>query len=136
MSTFILHLQATMQYERIDGVTSFIGEDASGQFGLMAGHERMMTILVFGLMRYRTENDDWYYLAVPGGVLYFIDNELFLSTRRYFQDQDYQRINTVLQEELTAEEKTLHSIKESLHHMEEEMLKRLWKMGRSGGGLL
>lgn len=136
MSTFILHLQATMQYERIDGVTSFIGEDASGQFGLMAGHERMMTILVFGLMRYRTENDDWYYLAVPGGVLYFIDNELFLSTRRYFQDQDYQRINTVLQEELTAEEKTLHRIKESLHHMEEEMLKRLWKMGRSGGGLL
>jgi F-type H+-transporting ATPase subunit epsilon len=136
MSTFILHLQATMQYERIDGVTSFIGEDASGQFGLMAGHERMMTILVFGLMRYRTENDDWYYLAVPGGVLYFIDNELFLSTRRYFQDQDYQRINTVLQEELTTEEKTLHSIKESLHHMEEEMLKRLWKMGRSGGGLL
>lgn len=136
MNTFVAHLQSATQYERIEGVTSFVGEDASGQFGLKAGHERMMSIQVFGLVRYRIGADDWYYLAVPGGVVYFVNNELFLSTRRYFRDQDYQRINTVLQEELAEEEHTLHGIKKSLYHMEEEMLKRLWQMGRSGGGVL
>ena len=135
MNAFTLHLQDAKQYERIDGVTSFVGEDASGQFGLLAGHERMMTTLVFGLMRYRPGGQDWVYLAVPGGVVYFVGDELFLSTRRYFRDRDYQQISTVLQAQLSREEQGLHEIKQSLRHMEEEMLKRLWRMAREGDGL-
>lgn len=133
MNAFTLHLQDAQRYECIDGVSSFVGEDASGQFGLLAGHERMMTTLVFGLMRYRTGEDDWVYLAVPGGLVYFAENELFLSTRRYFRDRDYQQISAVLQSQLTKEERGLREIKQSLRHMEEEMLKRLWRMGRQGG---
>lgn len=132
MNVFTLHLQDAKRYERIEGVSSFVGEDASGQFGLMAGHERMMTTLVFGLMRYRPAGGEWIYLALPGGVVYFVDNELFLSTRRYFRDRDYQQISVVLQSQLTQEEQGLEEIKRSLRHMEEEMLKRLWRMGREG----
>lgn len=132
VNVFTMHLQDAQQYERVDGVASFVGEDASGQFGLRAGHERMMTSLVFGLMRYRPASSGWIYLAVPGGVLYFVDNELLLSTRRYFRDQDYQRITTVLRAQLSAEEQGLRDIKRSLRAMEEEMLKRLWRMGREG----
>jgi len=133
MNAFTLHLQDAKRYERIERVSSFVGEDASGQFGLRAGHERMMTILVFGLMRYRTGGDDWVYLAVPGGLVYFVENDLFLSTRRYFLDRDYQQITAVLQSQLAKEEQGLREIKQSLRHMEEEMLKRLWRMGREGG---
>lgn len=132
VTTFTLHLQDARHYERIEQVTSFVGEDASGQFGLLAGHERMMTSLVFGLMRYRIASGEWDYVAVPGGILYFVDNQLFLCARSYYRDRDYQRITSVLEEQLTAEEDTLQSIKQSLHRMEEEMLKRLWQMGRSG----
>jgi F-type H+-transporting ATPase subunit epsilon len=130
VTSFTLHLQDARHYERMEGVTSFVGEDASGQFGLLAGHERMMTSLVFGLMRYRDGTGGWEYVAVPGGIVYFVDNELFLCTRRYYRDKDYQRITAVLQEQLAAEEKTLQTIKQSLHRMEEEMFKRLWRLGR------
>ena len=130
MTAFTLHLQDAKHYERIEGVTSFVGEDASGRFGLLAGHERMMTSLTFGLMRYRVGAGDWEYVAVPGGILYFIDNELYLSARSYYRDSDYRRITAVLGDQLQAEEETLQTIKQSLHRMEEEMLKRLSRMGR------
>ena len=125
MIGFILHLQSATQYEAIDEVTSFVGEDGSGSFGIQAGHARMMASLSFGLARYRCGERPWQYLALPGALLYFVDNQLFLNTRRYVRDDDYERINTVLREQLSKEETGLRSIKESLRRMEEEMLKRL-----------
>jgi hypothetical protein len=37
---------------------------------------------------------------------------------------------------LLAEEEALHEIKQSLHRLEEEMFRRLWKMKRGGEVLL
>ena len=130
MSTFVLHLQDATRSERIADVVSFVGEDASGSFGLLAGHARFMTTLVFGLARFRTEQDAWEFLAVPGALVYFVNNELFLSTRRYVRDTDYERISAVLAQQLVTEEERLHDIRESLQRMEQEMLKRLWQIGR------
>ncbi len=134
MKSFSLRLQDATHAEEITGVTSFVGEDSSGSFGILAGHARMMTSLVIGLARFRVGNQAWQYLALPGAVLYFHDNVLTLSTRRYLLDDDYMRISRVLEQQLLAEEEKLHAMKESLHHMEEEILKRLWKMGRKGEG--
>lgn len=136
VANFILHLQDATQYERIEQVSSFIGEDDSGSFGLLSGHERMMTTLVFGLARYRVQDQPWQYLALPGALVYFLNNQLFLSSRRYLRDSNYERISTVLREQLSAEEQALHSIRTSLRHMEEEMLKRLWQLSRSGKKML
>ena len=130
MNQFVLHLQSATQYERIEKVTAFIGQDASGSFGIMAGHERMMTPLLFGLARFRTADDEWQFIALPGALLYFTDNELFLNTRRYLRDRDSTRITLALDEQLRAEEASLHQVKESLRRLEEEMFKRLWKLGR------
>lgn len=134
MKTFTLRLQDATRAEDITGVTSFVGEDASGSFGILASHARMMTSLVIGLARFRIGKAAWQYLALPGAVLYFHDNVLTLSTRRYLLDDDYMRISRVLEQQLLAEEEKLHAMKESLHHMEEEILKRLWRMGRRGEG--
>ena len=125
MSDFSLYLQSATQYEEIDAVTSFIGEDDSGSFGIQAGHARLMASLRFGLARYRCGERPWQYLALPGALLYFVDNQLFLNTRHYVRDDDYSRINTVLSEQLRKEETGLRHIKESLRRMEEEMLKRM-----------
>ena len=75
MNTFTLQLYDASQQQRVENVTSFVGEDANGCFGLQAHHARFMTTLIFGLFRYRLQTGDWQYLALPGGVLYFNDNE-------------------------------------------------------------
>ena len=130
MKSFVLHLQDTTRYERIDQVRSFVGQDDSGLFGILADHARMMTVLAFGLARYRTADDCWHFLAVPRALLYCVDNNLYVSTRRYIRDDDYGRISQALEEQLIAEETKLRSIKESVHRLEEEMFKRLWRLGR------
>lgn len=130
MTSFTLFLHDATRSQRIDSVTSFIGEDASGSFGILAGHARFMTALNFGLMRFRRGEERWQYAAVPGGLLYFLDNKLTISTRHYLIDDNYERICQLLQERLVAEEENLQTTKESLRNMEQEIFKRLWAMRR------
>jgi len=133
MNTFTLLLQDASRSERIDSVNSFVGEDASGSFGILPDHSRVMTTLVTGLARFRIGETNWHYLAMPGAILYFLNNVLTLSTRRYLRDDDYTRISVALQEQLLAEEEQLHATRESLRRMEESLLKRLWELGHKGG---
>lgn len=134
VKTFTLRLHDATRSEEITDVESFVGEDASGSFGILAGHARLITTLVLGLARFRTAASDWSYLALPGAVLHFRDNVLTLSTRRYLRDDDYMRISQELRQQLIAEEQNLRAMKESLHRMEEEALRRLWEMSRQAGG--
>lgn len=136
VSTFALHLQSAVQYERFDAVASFTGRDGSGSFGILAGHERMIACLDFGLAAFGTAEGARHYLALPGGVLHFRDNELYLSTRRYLRDEDYRRVSVALQEEFRFEQESLREVRESLQRMEREMFRRLWEMGRGGERLL
>ena len=85
-ATFTLHLQSATQYECIDNVRCFVGEDASGHFALLANHETFLTALIFDV------------------------------------------ISQQLRERLLAEERELQSVKQSLKHMEEQMLKHLWDL--------
>jgi F-type H+-transporting ATPase subunit epsilon len=134
MNAFTLRLQDATRTQEISGVTSFVGEDRSGRFGILAGHARMMTTLLIGLARFRGPDGGWQYLALPGAVLYFRANVLTLSTRRYLIDSDYSRISAALQEQLLAEEEKLHDMKESLHRLEKEVLRHLWEAGRLAAG--
>ena len=43
------------------------------------------------------------------------------------------RISAALQQQLLEEEKKLKNVKDSLHRMEEEVLRRMWELGRAGG---
>jgi F-type H+-transporting ATPase subunit epsilon len=127
---FTLHLHDATRMQRIDGVTSFVGEDATGSFGILSGHTRFMTMLAIGLARFRIGANDWRYLAVPGALLYFAQNTLTISTRHYLVDNDYDLICKLLDEQLLAEEEDLKTTKESLQRMEQEMFKRLWAIRR------
>jgi F-type H+-transporting ATPase subunit epsilon len=134
MNTFAIHLESASQYERFDGVESFTGVDASGSFGLLAGHSRFMTMLSFGLSRFRTSSGDLYYLALPGGLVRFVENQLHISTRRYLRGADYEQIRASLQEQFAAEEADLHSVKQSLARLEREMFRRLLEIERGQYG--
>ncbi|HWB85242.1 MAG TPA: F0F1 ATP synthase subunit epsilon [Bryobacteraceae bacterium] len=130
MNTLVLHLQSGTQYERVEGITSFAGQDASGSFGILPGHERLMSLLIFGLARFRIGEEDWQYLAVPGALVYFLDNQLYLNTRRYVRGGDYEAIRATLRTQFMAEETELHDVKRSVQRLEEEMFKRFLEMNR------
>lgn len=133
MKSFVLYLQSSTQYEEINDIVSFIGEDSSGRFGIMANHSRMMTCLKFGLSWFRHEDNTEEYLAVPGGVLYFNENKLLVNTRHYFRNKNYDIITTAIENELIQEEENIRSVKESLHRLDEEILKHLWELERKKG---
>lgn len=131
MNTFNLTLRDSTHTEHFEQVTSFVGEDASGSFGIQAHHGRLMAAPVFGLARFRIAKDPWQYLAMPGALLYFLNNGLTINTRRYLIDSDYLSVSAALQEQLLAEEMELDSIKVSLHLMEEEVLRRMRELNRN-----
>ncbi|MEA3275920.1 MAG: F0F1 ATP synthase subunit epsilon [Pseudomonadota bacterium] len=128
MKGFTLDLRDTGKAERIEGVTSFVGEDATGSFGILSGHARFMTVLGFGLARFRLDDGPWQYLALPGALLYFVDNLMQITTRHYLRDEDYDRISRRLEEQMAAEERDLRAVKQSLRRMEEELLRRMWEL--------
>lgn len=131
MNSFALNLFDASHDLKIDGVTTFVGMDASGSFGIQANHARFMTTLVFGLARFRQQaTDDWQYLALPGGVLYFRNNELTVSTRHFLVDTDLERISALLEQQLIAEEENLRATRLSLRRMEQAILKRMVSLQR------
>jgi F-type H+-transporting ATPase subunit epsilon len=130
MSTFTVQLYAADRHEQITGVASFSGEDQSGRFGLLPRHERFMTALDFGLARLILADGSRQYLGFPGGLLYFVDNELRISTRRYLRDSDAERIGKALSREMLDEERELNETRRKLHRLEAEMLKNFVQLGR------
>jgi F-type H+-transporting ATPase subunit epsilon len=131
MAGFALHLLASNQEQQIDGVYSFVGEDASGCFGLQANHARFMTVLVFGLARFRQGDDGaWQYLALPGGLASFNANQLTISTRYFLIDSDFDRITQALEQQALQEQDNLHASRESLQRMELAMLKKIRNLKR------
>jgi len=130
MNGFVVLLQSATQSERLEQVVSFVGEDASGSFGLMKGHGRFVTSLVFGMARVKYLDGRREYLALPEAVAYFDCDVLTLSSRRYLRDADYSRISRRLRDELVQEETKLVELKHSLEQMERAMMMRLWRLGR------
>lgn len=130
MNGFVVLLQSATQSERLEQVVSFVGEDASGSFGLMKGHGRFVTSLVFGMARVKYLDGSREYLALPEAVAYFDCGVLTLSSRRYLRDADYSRISRRLRDELVQEETKLAELKHSLEQMERAMMMRLWRLGR------
>ena len=125
MSSFNLNLFDIYHQQRMTGVSSFVGLDATGSFGILPHHAHFMTTLVFGLARFCLDSDNWQYLAVPGAVLYFNNNELSISTRHFLIDTDFERISSLLEQQLSTEEDKLRVTRESLGLMEQAMIKRL-----------
>jgi F-type H+-transporting ATPase subunit epsilon len=125
MSAITLRLNSAVRSERIDDVASFVGADASGSFGIQPGRCRFMTILEYGISRFRTRDGDWFYLASPGAVINFVDNQLTVNTRRYLCDSDYQRIAALLAGQMATEEAELKSVKDNLQELEQALFRRL-----------
>lgn len=129
-ATLTLHLLSAARSERIEAVTSFVGRDASGSFGILPGHAPLLAVLDYGIARVRVGDGDWHYIACPGGVLRLAGDELELSTRRYLRDDDHARLSLQLSGVLAHEEAELRSVKENLQRLEQELYRRLHRIER------
>jgi len=70
MRAFTLSLLDGHRAIDIDDATSLVAADASGAFGVQAGHGELLTVLEPGLFRYRTlQAPDWHFGACLGGML-------------------------------------------------------------------
>lgn len=130
MKTFRIHLMSATQSEWIPDAVRFTGRDASGSFGILANASRRMTALVFGLAHWQNAAGNVEYLALPGGVLYFVNNELRIATTKFVRSPEIEGISAALENQLRQEEEELRDIKQSLHRLDEEIMKRLYKMTR------
>lgn len=133
MKTFRLHLMSMTRAESVPDVVSFKGHDTAGSFGILANAHRRMTVLVFGLAQFRTVSGQVEYLALPGGLLYFHGNELNITTTNFVRSLRLEEISAVLDHQLRQEDAELSEIKQSLHHLDEEIIKRMYELKRIPG---
>ncbi|VVM05931.1 F-type H+-transporting ATPase subunit epsilon [Methylacidimicrobium cyclopophantes] len=132
MRVFSLIVRDPTHVIRRDDVVSFVGADASGSFGILAGHERFLTSLRFGLARFRIAGDDGInYLALASGLLSFRENTATICTQHFFLDRDRDRIAQALEGEIKREEADLREMHTIARNLEREMLRRLWELGRT-----
>ena len=134
MKHYKIHLMSPKKEEWIENVISFTGRDTSGSFNILADAFRRMTVLEFGLAQFRTENGEIGYLALPGGLLYFLRNELRLITTHYVRDPNFENISAALEKEVQKEEEEILETKKSIRRLDEEILKRMSQI-RVGGEL-
>ncbi len=129
MNAFALNLMDSHSVQRFDNVKQFIGADSSGSFGLLAGHAKMVAVLRYGLARFVDMSGKWHYLALPGGVVSFANNELTLVTVRYFLGEERTSICKLLADEMAATDSDIHQSRVTLVEIEHALIRRLGELG-------
>lgn len=135
MRCFMLTLLDSRGAAHFDGITQFIGADANGSFGILAGHVSSIVLLRYGLARFSDQAGAWHYLALPGGVLRFADNRLTMTTVRYFLGDDRDAICERLAAEMARADSELHAARATLSEIERSLVRRLAELGGHAGGI-
>lgn len=132
MSGFSLELVSARKQQRFANVSSFVGRDSSGQFGLMANHVPLATVLEFGLARWKQQQttSSWCYAALPGGTLRFADNTLRIATRDFVVTDNLQEVTAALARQRHHATQRNTDLRQNLERMEQALLDRLWQSER------
>jgi F-type H+-transporting ATPase subunit epsilon len=133
MSSFRLILLDSSGTDRFDRVTQFIGADASGAFGILAGHEPMVAALRYGLARFQDDAGIWRYVALPGGILRFKRNELSVAAVRYFLGNEPAALVDRLASEMALDDSELSTARMTLAKIDRSLVRRLADADGSGG---
>jgi F-type H+-transporting ATPase subunit epsilon len=132
MTAFTLTLMDCRGAERFGGVDQLVAADVSGSFGVLAHHEKMVAVLRYGLARF-LDAGTWRYVALPGGVLRFAENELTIVTVRYFLGEDRAAIVDQLAAEMSRADSEVRRVEATLAEVEQSLIRRLGELGGTGG---
>ncbi len=134
MKVFTLLLLDSRGTHRFDDITQFIGADMLGSFGILAGHVHTVALLRYGLARFIDQAGVWRYLALPGGVLRFADNQLIVTTVRYFLGDDRTLICEQLADEMARADSEIHTARATMSEIEHSLVRRLAELSSQGSG--
>lgn len=132
MNTFSLSLLDNRGGDHFDDVREFIGSDASGSFGLLAGHAEMVAVLRYGLARFVDAQGVWRYVALPGGVLRFGQEQLTIACVRYFLGEDRNALCVQLAEAMARTDSDIHAAHATLSEIEHSLIRRLGELSGRG----
>jgi F-type H+-transporting ATPase subunit epsilon len=134
MNTFTLTLIDTSEMTRFEGVRQLIAADEGGSFGILAGHAHTVALLRYGLARFIDDGGVWRYLAMPGGVLRFADNQLTITTVRYFLGDNPNAICAELEAAMQQTDSEVHRSRAALSEIERSLVKRLADLSNQSRG--
>jgi F-type H+-transporting ATPase subunit epsilon len=132
VSTFSLALLDFHGEDRFPRTRQFIGADASGSFGILAGHEPMVAVLRYGLARFQDDDGTWRYVALPGGIVRFRDGELRLAAVRYFLGDEPGKLVDRLAGEMERDDSELNAARQTLAKIDRSLMRRLADLGGAG----
>jgi F-type H+-transporting ATPase subunit epsilon len=136
MNTFSLILNDSLKTAQFDSVIRFVGADATGSFGIRPHHAEMIVLLRYGLARFQQADGTWYFLSLPGGVVHFSDNQLALSTTKYFIGKDHDDIVHELADEMAKSHSEIRDARMTMEEIEKALIRRFSALSaQSQGGL-
>ena len=122
---------------RIENLTSIVAADASGQFGLLPGHDTLVTVLEPGLFRYRqAHTTDWSFGACVGGLLSCSSTpdrrtEVCVVSRRFLRGDEPEVLQTQLDQLLEREGMLRVSTRESRERLDLAFYKRMQQLSQT-----
>ena len=135
--TFDLVLLNGRQSTRLSGLTHLIAADASGQFGIQAAHEPLVTVLEPGLFRHRAgETNRWRHAACTGGLLHCLrdgtgDTIVRIVSERFLQSDDPDELQQQLDALLAKEQALRLSTLESVSRLDLAFYKRMQELAQT-----
>lgn len=137
MRTFFFELLDSRGADRFPAVRRFVAADESGSFGILAGHEPMVAVLRYGLVRFEDDSGQWHYAALPGGTLRFAGNRLTVATVQHFLGLERGTLLQQLSTEMARTDSDIARARATLTEIEHSLLRRLGELADQvpSGGL-
>jgi F-type H+-transporting ATPase subunit epsilon len=110
---------------RVAGVRA---ADASGQFGLLPGHERFLTLLAPCVIFYRDEEGTERYAAADGGVLLLEQNRIAVVTREAAAADRLEDVAAAAAAMLEARRRQEQAAREEFAELQAMLLRELRKV--------
>jgi len=125
MSRITLHMLDGRRESRFDDIVGLVAADSSGQFGILPGHEALVTVLDAGLIRCRHADDRIRFLACAGGVLVCRDNAVRIVSSRFLAGDHAEELTSQLDALLGLEKAEQEADRRSRTQVERALLRRL-----------
>jgi len=132
MRTLALDLLDGRSERRVDRVVSLVAADDSGQFGILPGHEPMVTALASGLIRCTRADGGLLHVACTGGVLSCRDDVVQIVSARFLVGEHAEALTKQLDRLVAAERAEQVAGRQSRTQVEHALLRRLreWSEAR------
>jgi F-type H+-transporting ATPase subunit epsilon len=133
LRTFALTLMDSTQTQQFAAVRECQAADASGSFGLLAGHAPFVAVLRYGLLRFTNGDSVSHYVAFPGGILRFADNHLQVVTSRFFSGDERQVLVDRMTAEIAREDSDVRQARQTLAKIEQTLMRHLGELSSRAG---